>query len=56
MIPFAAFLLGFGFGYFRVARSGGKMADRIHRGIVTGLALTLASLLLEFLFEAVLKA
>jgi len=56
VIPLAAFVLGFGLGYFKVARAGGVMADRVHRGIVTGLALAVASLALGLLFEIAMNA
>lgn len=56
MIPAIAFLLGFALGYYRTAKAGGGTPDRLHRGIVTGLALALASLLFGFLFEAILRA
>ncbi len=56
MIPLAAFALGFGLGYFRVARAGGSLPDRLHRAIVMGLALALLSLVLGFLFEAIVRA
>jgi uncharacterized membrane protein len=55
LIPLASFVLGFALGYVRVARAGGVMADRVHRGIVTGLALALLSLFLGFLLEAAVK-
>lgn len=56
MIPLAAFIIGFGLGYFRVAKAGGVLPDRLLRGAVTGLIFFLASLALGLLFEAVLRS
>ena len=54
MIPIAAFALGF--GVVRAARAGRAMPDRLHRGVVMGLALTLLSLFLGLIAEAVMAA
>ena len=56
MIPIAAFALGFGVGFVRAARAGRAMPDRLHRGVVMGLALTLLSLFLGLIGEAVMAA
>lgn len=56
MIPAAAFLVGFALGFWRAVREGDGLPDRLHRGFVTGLAFTLVSLFLGFLFEAVIRA